>query len=116
MSYQRDEIEGIVRQVVTRTLGSVSSTPSKPGSTSHKRPVLDADAVNLLPARSNYAVAPGTIITPLAREAALERGIRLSIANSQASVGFENVAEPHVPSVNPGNKTIALGADHGGYS
>lgn len=49
-------------------------------------------------------VAVGTIVTPSARDCAIERGVRI-----------EEVAAEHVRQIVPPEKTIAIGADHGGY-
>lgn len=107
--YQREEIEAIVRRVVTHTLGNRASLVStKPGlQLQQRRLVLDAEAVAHLPANAPYAVQPGTIITPLAREAALERGIQLVVEDGK------QVAASRKQAVAIGN-TIAIGADHGG--
>jgi len=115
MNYQQEEIEAIVRQVVTRTLGGFPPPASEPGASSPKRPVLDAEVVNQLPANSTYTVASGTIITPLAKDAALERGIRLISSSSQGSASLVKSAESQLLPVKEGKKVIALGADHGGF-
>ncbi|MCP4414986.1 MAG: ribose 5-phosphate isomerase B [Chloroflexi bacterium] len=70
-----------------------------------KRPLLDADTINQLPPKSTYTVPANALITPLARQAALERHIRLQESS---------VAETAVPLSN--NLTIAIGADHGGVA
>lgn len=101
-------IEAMVRQVVLRTLGTADSQPAS----SAKRPLLDSDTVQTMPAGSTQHIPPGTIITPLARQAALERHIRLeSVSSEQYSVNSSQL--PNYPITN--SKTIAIGADHGGY-
>jgi ribose 5-phosphate isomerase B len=65
-----------------------------------------------MPAGSTQQITAGTIITPLARQAALERHIRLeSVSSEQYSVNSSQL--PNYPITN--SKTIAIGADHGGY-
>ncbi len=65
-------------------------------------------------------VAPGALITPLARDLADELGVRIEESGSSAAVAA-TVAEdpaPDVPSaraITPGAGAIALGADHGGF-
>lgn len=98
---------------MARTLGSLTSGGGQPGDHSpalpdHRPLILDAEAVRQLPPRSTYAAQPGTLITPLAREAALERGIRLSVSSNQLPITDNRIATTN-------NRTIALGADHGGY-
>jgi ribose 5-phosphate isomerase B len=101
-------IEAMVRQVVLRTLGTADSLPPS----SAKRPLLDSDTVQTMPAGSTQQILAGTIITPLARQAALERHIRLeSVSSEQYSVNSNQL--PNYPITN--SKTIAIGADHGGY-
>lgn len=92
MTYKREDIEPLVRQVVLRTLGAQS-----------KRPLLTESDVQAMPPRSTQTIAEGTLITPLARQTALERAIRLESGTEL----------PKVPSTN--QPVIALGADHGGY-
>ena len=56
-----------------------------------------------VPATGDFRVPRGSIVTPSARELMAERGVRLL-----------EVADDQIPGAPPG-KTIALGADHGGY-
>jgi ribose 5-phosphate isomerase B len=56
-----------------------------------------------IPAAGELPIARGSIITPSARELAAARGVL-----------FREVSEDQLPAAPPG-KTIALGADHGGY-
>ena len=102
-------IEKMVRQVVMRTLGTaVSPATTTPTTTlSAKRPILDADAIHNMPSNSTQRVSANTIITPLARQAAMERHIRLeSVSSEQHSVNSGQSST---------HKTVAIGADHGGY-
>jgi len=101
-------IEAMVRQVVLRTLGTADSLPAS----SAKRPILDSDTVQTMPPHSIQHIPANTIITPLARQAALERHIRLeSVSSEQYSVNSRQL--PNYPITN--SKTVAIGADHGGY-
>lgn len=102
MIYQREEIEAIVRQVVTRTLGH-NAEGKPPTASALPHPVLNAEQVRQIPPHSTYTIPPQTLVTPLARQVALERHIQLQEENL-------------VPSYHtPPSTTIALGADHGGY-
>jgi ribose 5-phosphate isomerase B len=56
-----------------------------------------------VPETGDFRVPRGSIVTPSARELMAERGVRLL-----------EVSEDQLPGAPPG-KTIALGADHGGY-
>lgn len=64
------------------------------------RPVVTADAVNAVAEGGTLTIPPGAILTPLARTAALERRVKLV---TQAGAGRDP-------------RTIAIGADHGGYA
>jgi ribose 5-phosphate isomerase B len=103
MTYSPEEIEALVRKVVNRVMGEGVQAPLA-ASYGEKRPLIDADLINQLLPNSTYPVPVNALITPLARQAALERHIRL-----------EETAV-HQPTAAPSGKpTIALGADHGGY-
>lgn len=119
MAYQREQIEAIVRQVVARTLGNAlpetgpSGVDNPPGPA--RRPILDADAVRQLPADIPYLAPPGTLVTPLAREAALERGIRLAVDQLPLTDYRTQSAQAATLSITD-YRIIAIGADHGGYA
>ena len=91
-----DELEKMVRRVVARTLGQRSG-----------RPLVDEELVRALPAGQPYEVPAGALITPLARQAALELQIKL-VEGEAASAPVAGVSLP-------GAKTVAIGADHGGF-
>jgi ribose 5-phosphate isomerase B len=97
MRYQRHEIEALVRQVVSRTLGE-NGSPAV-------RPLLDEESVRHMPSGSTQQVAAGTLVTPLARQIALEKRIQLV---ETGTVDDGQVA-------GEGTKIVAFGADHGGY-
>jgi ribose 5-phosphate isomerase B len=103
MSDQQQDIEALVRRVVHRMVGRDSSPAA--------RPLLDEETVRQLPAGSSHTISPDTIVTPLARQVALERRIRLVV--EPAAPGPS--ASPNQPAA-AGQKIVALGADHGGYT
>ena len=112
MTPDPEEIRRLVRKVVRRTLGETAVTPSCATTSdppTGQRPLLDAETVRQLPAGSVYEISAGTLVTPLARQAALERRIRLSVSGKQPPI------TDHRPPVT-GHRTIAIGADHGGYA
>lgn len=105
------DIEVLVRQVVERVLGETQPHAA--------RPVLDETAVRQLPLGSTHYVTADTLITPLAREAALERRIQLSVSGTQLSVlSTQYSVTPQLSTEHRvlSTKTIAIGADHGGYA
>lgn len=63
------------------------------------RYIVDAETVNAVPEGGTLPVPPGAILTPLARSAVLERRIKVV---TQSGLGRDP-------------RTIAIGADHGGY-
>ena len=58
-----------------------------------------------VPASGDLKVAPGTIITPSARDLARDRGIKIV-----------EVSEDQIDRSAPPEKTIAVGSDHGGFA
>ena len=70
---------------------------------SGRRPIVDAQIVSEATPGTTLDVPLGALITPMAREIALER--RISLATAQSLPRPSGHAE----------QTIALGADHGGY-
>ena len=103
MSYRPEEIEALVRQVVNRVMGEDLPATLAASSTG-KRPLIDANFINQLPANTTYPIPPNALITPLARQAALERHIQLE----------EQAITPPAVALTS-QKIIAIGADHGGY-
>ncbi len=104
----KDRIEQMVRRVVHRTLGlggGIKRTPS--------RPMVTERDINDVPFRGEFIVPKGALITPLARQIAMDRKVTLIEGGDAPS--------PSVFSVQPtttatqGSKNVAVGADHGGY-
>ena len=71
------------------------------------RRVLTIDDLESIPANGTISVAAGTIVTALARDEAAARGI--TIRFEQPSGGDAESA------ANTGSRTVAIGADHGGF-
>jgi ribose 5-phosphate isomerase B len=87
---QDDTIRRLVSAALQRRLESDPKT------------IIDADAVNALPEGGTLHLPAGAILTPLAQTAVLERRIRIVPEAAEATT--------------PGEKrSIAIGADHGGY-
>jgi ribose 5-phosphate isomerase B len=104
MSYERDEIAARVRKVVSRALADHPA-----------RETVNEEVVRALPVGSTYRVARGALVTPLARQVAMERRVRLVEEAPESSAVLEPAARPDALQAGPGRETIALGADHGGY-
>ncbi len=67
-----------------------------------------------LPHGSEYRIHPGFMVTPLARQAAMERRITMHKESQAASPSKAAIPTP-TPGTG-GEKMIAIGADHGGYT
>lgn len=103
-----EEVRARVREVVHRTLGLDRRGEQMPGSAL----VTERD-VRDLPFGSDLEVAPGRLVTPLARQVAMDRHVRLVPA---AVPGV--LPKPEGPALRasaPTRETVAIGADHGGY-
>ena len=95
-------VRQMVRRVVYRTLGISSNSQREP-----ERPLITEQDIRNMPAGEHLAVPQEALITPLARQIALERKIKIE----KTTVAEINI--PHDDSA-PTNK-IAIGTDHGGY-
>lgn len=109
MALQEDEVREIVRQVLWRTLGLGEANEPRASSPSDvtKRPLITEQDVEAVPTGGELSLPAGAIVTPRAREAALERKVSLSPEPGPVRTLSESPA--------PGSKVIALGADHGGF-
>jgi ribose 5-phosphate isomerase B len=97
MDHKESEIKDLVRHVLKRTLRETEHAEQK---------VLTGQEVDALPPGSTITVEAGTLITPMARDAARSR--KITIQEAPASTG-------HAPAAATSGKLIALGTDHGGY-
>jgi ribose 5-phosphate isomerase B len=89
-----EHIRRAVADALRRHLGQDETQPP--------RTVIDEQAVNAVPEGGTLALPPGALVTPLARSAALARRVTLLPAREVETV--------------PEDKTVAIGADHGGYA
>ena len=117
MGYERAEVEALVRKIITRTLGvSGEVTGADPV---RQRTIVDAETVRQMPSGSVQEIAEDALITPLARQIALERHIRLQTMDREWTAGSGSVTlqsgGPASYSDSQSNRVVALGADHGGY-
>ncbi|HEX6384060.1 MAG TPA: ribose 5-phosphate isomerase B [Anaerolineae bacterium] len=120
MSLQQAEVEALVRQVVSRVLGRVASSEGQgaSGETSPiQRPIIDAAAVQQARIASTLEIPANALVTPLARQVALERRVKLETANSQQPTVNPSRTQDQQWRVggNVDGRTVAIGADHGGY-
>jgi ribose 5-phosphate isomerase B len=123
--------EAEVREIVRRVLTRLTEAPSPaspnpaPASRSGGRPaervntrrLIDEAAVRDLAPGSRLSVPRGALVTPLARQVAEERHIKLDEAGSPAAPSSNPAPEarPAGRGAAAAQQRVALGADHGGY-
>ena len=107
---REEQVRRMVRQVVYRTLGK--SQPEK--DTQTRRLVSEVDVASV--ERDGLINVPaGALVTPLARQAALERNVELRPHSTTTErISDESSGTRKLSSLAP-QKIVAIGADHGGY-
>lgn len=97
MSISEAQVRDLVRAVLRRTLGLSTASDRPPAAITEQTIAASAPGAQLHP-------APDQIITPLAREAARERGVSIvePVTLARASTALNT-------------RTVAIGADHGGF-
>jgi ribose 5-phosphate isomerase B len=96
-------VREMVRRVVLRTVQTTADA-AMPGDS---RLVTQQDIESLAPGSAVH-VAEEAIVTPLARQAALERGVKVVRGRSVEPVAAESGS-------GDGERTVAVAADHGGF-
>jgi len=104
----REAIRAKVRQAVYRTLGLEPRLNPAP----RRRLITELD-LRTLAFGSDLQVPEGSLITPLARQVAMDRHITLRTAPTAASAA--KVETPCMATPSAGGKAVAIGADHGGF-
>ncbi len=104
---REDEVRRMVRRVVYRTLGR------SPHSTDTRARNLVAESdVAAIERDGTLDIPAGALVTPLARQAAMERNVSLRTRNPR-NTGEGSAIRNSSSSAT--QKTVAIGADHGGY-
>jgi ribose 5-phosphate isomerase B len=122
MTLSEDQIKAMVRKVLLQTLGpdGVAESPAarKPegGLRSSRPTVTEADVLEV-PTGGRLSVPAAAVLTPLARDTAIER--RIELVQEPGPTSFEGTREK--APVGSGHRsttkrTVALAADHGGYA
>jgi len=104
----REAIRAKVRKAVYRTLGLEPRIDHVP-----MRRILAEHELRDLPFGSDFQVPAGSLVTPLARQVAMDRRITLRTAPKPVAEGRPDQLPSPAPTSR--GKTVALGADHGGY-
>lgn len=114
---QEDEIRKLVRKTVEQALGGggTAASTKRRLQPSGRKSVTEVDLQDAA-IGSEVTVPSGALITPLARDLARERKLTL-VHEGQAGSGSA-VAAPQAQSQPAAGleKTVALGADHGGFA
>ena len=103
-----ERIREIVRRVVHRAVGRPPPPRSVGGPALVTEPCIQ-DA----PPGEEFVVPYGALVTPLARQAAMERKISLVEGGNRAPSGGVHARGSETGA--RGARTVAIGADHGGY-
>lgn len=103
----REQIRAKVKQVVYRTLGR--EAPAEPA---RKRKLIGEQELRDLPGGAEFPIPTGALVTPLARQVAMDRGVHLVPASPKA-IGS---TAGSMPLGGVGREAIAVGADHGGFA
>lgn len=98
-------IREMVRRVVLRTVRAASASGD---SAPVRRRLVTMGEVEAAPAGGRLDVGGDAIVTPLARQAALERQVTIGDGSPAA-------ARDSSPAGGSVDRTVALGADHGGF-
>jgi ribose 5-phosphate isomerase B len=101
-------VKQMVQRVVYRTLGLERT--SKVAS----RPIVTEADIQAVTPGGEFPVPPGALITPLARQVAMDRRVTLSLSPAPTQVQRPGVWEG--PATPGGSQVIAIGADHGGFA
>jgi len=91
--WAEDQVRRIVRRAVYRALGRSPRSPA--------RPLIAEQEVQAVAPGGSLNVPEGALVTPLARQLALERRISIHAGDREPDSG--------------NSQAVALGADHGGY-
>jgi ribose 5-phosphate isomerase B len=103
-------IRRMVSRVVHRTLGTKNRSPAP-----RQRPIVTELDIRNLPHGSDYEIPDGALITPLARQVAMDLNVKFVPAASSGGDFPAAMQRPAVSKQGAGPRVIAIGADHGGF-
>jgi ribose 5-phosphate isomerase B len=78
------------------------------------KPLITAADLERLPQNGELAITEDTLVTPLAREEAERRGIKLRITAARESEAA-SIAASHASAPEKSARVVAIAADHGGF-
>ena len=105
MSDPEEKVRVIVRRVLLRTLGLEQGPESQ--ASPRRQTITEADVL-AVGRGGNLSVPADAVVTPLARDTALDRRVTIR----QEGVVATEAGAPRASAA----RTVALGADHGGYA
>ena len=103
-------IRRMVSRVVHRTLGLKEKSPAP-----QRRPLVSELDVRDLAFGSTIEIPKGALITPLARQVALDLNVSFVEATTTGTTASPTLEKSPVRQQQSEDKVIAIGADHGGY-
>jgi ribose 5-phosphate isomerase B len=119
MTPSEDAVREMVRRVVLRTLGQEPGAGegtgrSVPPPAAQHTSVTEADVL-AAPHGGRIEVPAGVLVTPLARDAAVDRAVQI-VETGTGPAGPESNPQKGTPAASSTtSRTVALGADHGGF-
>ena len=103
----REAIQKIVRRVVYRTLGIPAGSPRLT-----RRPLVTEEDVRAAKTGGQLSISARALVTPLARQLALDKKVTLT----ERVGGEARSDEAHAElGASAGDQVVAIGADHGGF-
>lgn len=105
----RQQVQAKVREVVYRTLGLDRPVAPVPA-----HPLITELDIRDLPFGSEFKVPRGAIITPLARQVAMDRHVRW-VSVGTPVMGAQPASSTQLQAASSGRPKVAIGADHGGF-
>ncbi len=109
MPSQEDQVRDIVRRVLHRTLGLSADRPARAGADASVSRLITEQSIAAVERGGRLSLPPGALVTPLARQIALERDISLIETSAPDPAPAPGMASA-------GRGRIAIGADHGGLA
>jgi len=114
------KIRDMVRRIVLRAVegapaGSPPAPAASPATRRADRPLVTQDQVESIPAGGRLQAPPGALVTPLARQAALERRVSIGRAESATVEAASPAGERPGTGEGTTRGVVAVAADHGGF-
>ena len=111
---QEDEIRKLVRRALQKALGGEPSPTAPKRQVAGRKFITEADVQGLAPG-SELVVPANALLTPLARDLILQLNLKLTREGALPAVPSPATGAAAGPAADP-EKTVALGADHGGLA